>query len=473
MKKRIIPVIVFIVFIAVLSSCGAVESEPGELQINWVDPGIDCESLKFQDAGEGLYLLEAVIADGISKFGYMDGTGSIVISLIYDFANVFTEGLACVEADGQKWFIDPSGSEVLDVSQYGYAAPFEFGYSAVTRVEYVTIESGVRLTHLCGAIDKAGKEALPCEFEEAGVYENGIFWGMLDGKYAIFDNSGRRLTPHEYDYISYANEDLIIAQKDEKFGYLDKKGNVAMPFEHDMAGKFFDGCAFVADGLLAGYINTKGEQITPIEFDGAEDFSEGLAAVSKNGEYGYIDTQGNIAVPFYYDEAWAFKGGVAIVIKRVGSSLTRIETIDKNGEAAIIPSDRGYYKWKNTYAAYNNPDTGYSGVNFNTIALLSDNGERLTGFDFTEIFDFREGIAVSETSDDDIMLISYGLINQSGAIIIPMIYERIAIFDKDKLVVQFAETDPETGAVRSKVGIAVLPGDAAVRKPPALEDIVE
>ncbi|MCL1808268.1 MAG: WG repeat-containing protein [Clostridiales bacterium] len=468
MKKRILDVILVVVLLVLVSACGTGGAEPGELKAELVDPGIDCLSLRFEDAGEGLYLLEAVLAGGLSKFGFMDGTGSVVIPLIYDKASIFTEGLACVELDGSKYFIDHSGSEMIDMSEYGYIAPFELGFAMVTRIATEEIDSGVRLTYYRGMIDTSGTEVIPCDYEEAGTLENGMLWGKLDGKFAIFDNSGSRITPREYDYVSYANEDLIIAQDGEKYGYLDLKGNVAIPFEYDMVGKFFDGCALVANDWLASFINTQGEKITPIEFEAAEDFSEGLAAVSKDGMFGFIDTQGNTAVPFMYDEVWSFKGGVSIVLKRLGSTLTSVETIDKYGETAIMPNHRGYYKWKNTHVAYNEPESGFNGVNFNILALLSDDGIRLTKFDYTEIFDFCDGIAVMETADDFSMF--YGLINQFGAEIIPAVNERVVIVNNKTAALQFEETDPETGTVRSWVAIVALPGDAATRRPPALEE---
>ena len=433
------------------------------IAIEWVDPGIDYDSLRFEDAGEGLYLLEAVLANGSSKFGFMDGTGDIMIPMIYDHANIFTDGLAYVGLGVRKLFINPSGAEVLDISEYDSGSPFESGFAMVTRIYTEEIDSGVRLSHLRGLIDASGNEALPCEFEEAGAYENGILWAQQDGKYAMFDSVGNRMTPHEFDYMSYAGEDLIIAQKDEKYGYLDRNGNVAIPFGFDMVGSFFDRRAFVVDNWLSGYINAQGEKITPIEFESAEDFSEGRAAVSMDGMFGFIDTQGDVVIPFIYDEVWPFNGGVAVVIEYVGRATTRVTSIDKYGEAAIIPNDMGYFKWNDTYIAYNDPAFGFGSVNFHMLALLDDEGNRLTGFDFSDIFDFYKGIAVVEEIDD--LTFFYGLINQYGAKIIPAAHERVEIVDINTVIIQSFEMDSDTGVGRSRVGIATLPPDAATRQP--------
>jgi len=463
MKKATAAVTCIAVLLMAFSACGSTDEPAGELSIEWVDPGIEYESLKFEAAGEGLYLLEAVLEGGFYKFGYMDGAGDIVIPVIYDQAGIFSEGAAYVVLGERKSFIDPSGVETIDVSEYGYVAPFEFGFAMFTRVYTEEIENGVRLTHRCGLIDPSGREVLPGEYEEAGALENGLIWAALDGKFAIFESSGRRLTPYEFDSVGYADEDLIVALKEEKYGYLDIKGNVAIPFEFDIASRFYDGLAFVAVEWLAGYINPSGEQITPIEFDEANDFSEGRAAVSKDGMFGFIDTEGNVAVPFMYDEVWPFDGGVAVALKRAGSAATRITTIDKYGEPAIIPDDMGYFKWKDTYIAYSDPEYATGRFDYYSIALLSDEGVRLTGFVFSDIFDFYEGFAVTEKSIEPSLF--YGLINQNGAEILPAIHDRVEIADKNTVLIQYS--DAESG--RSMVGIVTLPGEAAKMQPPDLE----
>ena len=64
------------------------------IHTKWVDLGMSFQSVRFQDAGEGLYLLEVTIGDNSTKYGFMDHAGDIKIPIIYDNANVFTDGLS-------------------------------------------------------------------------------------------------------------------------------------------------------------------------------------------------------------------------------------------------------------------------------------------------------------------------------------------------------------------------------------------
>ena len=479
MKKSIAGIILILVTLIFLTACKRADSQvQGDLYepegpliemtdegvvIEWVDLGVNALSARFEYAGESLFLLEATLDGHSTKYGFMDKTGEIIIPVIYDNAHVFTYGLAYVGLGERKFFIDPSGEKVLDVSEYALVSSFENGFSVVTRIYSEEIEGGFRQTFLQGLIDKSGNEVLPCEYNQAGSFENGIIWGARDGKYLLFDNSGARITQYEYEYIAYAGEDMIIAQINGKTGYIDKNGMVVIPFIYEWAGRFSDGIAVVGYEGLSTYINTAGERITDLMFESAEDFSEERGLVMMGGLYGFIDTKGNLVIPCIYDEAYSFNGGVAVVIENLGRRRSRITPIDKYGDIAIIPKEMGYYKWNNTFIVYYDPNLGDYEVDLDFLALLDNAGNRLTGFYYSDISEFYQGLAVAEGSAG--FALFYGLLNQYGAEIIPIIYEKVVIVDSTTCIVQFFEQDPETGGGRSKVGIATLPGDAATRRP--------
>jgi len=449
--------------------------ELDDLDIAWVNPGIEHESLRFEYAGEGLYLLEATLADGDSRFGFMDGTGAIVIPVIFDRANIFSDGLAYVESGGRGLFIDPSGAGVLDLDEltsatpfqsgeFTSATPFEFGFSRVTRTYMQEIEGGVSLVHSHGLIDTSGNVILPAEFDDAGAFENNILWAVQDGQYAIFDNLGNQITPHEFDHMSYAGEDLLIAQRGDRFGHIDRAGSVVTPFNFDLVGGFYDERAIVIVDGLGGYVDPQGEVVIPVQFVGAGEFREGRAKASPYGLlYGFIDTEGDMVIEPIYDEVWDFEGGVAITLRRVAQGVVRVMTLDKYGENVLTTPTTGFFKWRGARIAYNNPIDGPVGVNFHLMALLDDDGDMLTGFIFNDILDFHEGLAVALRPSDHALY--YGLINRYGATIVPTLFAGLERVDSNTIVVQTFETDPNTGATHSRVGIMALPDDAATREP--------
>ena len=410
-----------------------------------------------------MYLLEAVLDAGNSKYGFMDRNGRITIPLIYDCAKAFAEGRAYVESNREKFYIDPDGTEVLDVSAYQTGESFEFGLAMVTRVFMQEIEGSVKVDLLQGLIDKSGNEILPCEYEAAGIFENGIIWAKKDGKCALFDGAGNLITEHEYDDLTYAGEDLIIAEKDGLKGFLDRNGNVAIPFEFLHVGSFAEGWSIVSDEeWQITYINARGERLTEFGFEEARDFSDGRAAVKQGGMYGFIDTGGEPVIPFIYDEVESFKGGIAVGIEQLGRNTVCATPIDVYGNPAVIPDSQGMFRWNDITIMYYDPEKfEESDPDYMYLALLDEEGNRLTGFYYTDISEFCEGVAVIQELGEDYTFY-YGLINRQGAEIIPSTYSKLEIVDAQTVVVQSSE-------IFSRIGIATLPKDAATR-PHELEE---
>jgi len=95
--------------------------------------------------------LSAILKDG--KCGYMDQTGSIVISPEYEYACRFSEGLAGVRKDGKWGFIDKTGKTII---------PFE--YDCANPVNEMLFSEGlaaVRKDSKFGYIDKTGEAVIP------------------------------------------------------------------------------------------------------------------------------------------------------------------------------------------------------------------------------------------------------------------------------------------------------------------------
>lgn len=66
----------------------------------------------------------------VSKCGFLNSKGSIVIPARYDFASYFTEGLCSVRQNNQWGYINKEGKQVIPF-QFDYALPFHMGYAKV------------------------------------------------------------------------------------------------------------------------------------------------------------------------------------------------------------------------------------------------------------------------------------------------------------------------------------------------------
>jgi KWG Leptospira. len=225
----------------------------------------------------------------------------------------------------------------------------------------------------------------------------------------------------EYDYIGEFREGLAFVRNnyDEfRAGYIDKTGKIAVPLDYyGRFGKetfvhynhFCEGLAPLIDGRgRFGYVNKIGETVIPFEYDFTYTFSGGLAAVKKDGKWGFVDRSGNVAIPLKYDSVGPgiFHEG-RIAVKQSGGW----GYIDKTG-AELTPF---------IFETANSSDHDEAHAEVNLASHQTDSDE--TG-------SFREGLAVVKKDG------KYGYIDKTGAVVLPVIYDRATSFSEGHAAVK-------------------------------------
>ena len=205
-----------------------------------------------------------------------------------------------IDENGKIGFIDKSGNEVVPC-KYDWAYGFSEGLALV------------RLGGKWGFIDKSGNEVVPCKYDYADIFSEGLAYVELDGKYGFIDKSGNEVISCKYDGAISFSEGLAIVYLDGKFGFIDKSGNEVVPCKYDYAYGFSEGLARVELDDKWGFIDKSGNVVIQCKYDEARSFSEGLASVKLDGKWGFIDKSGNVVIPFKYDGAGSFSKGLAIV----------------------------------------------------------------------------------------------------------------------------------------------------------------
>lgn len=284
--------------------------------------------------------------NGKSLFGYIDKEGKEVISFIYEDADNFSEGLACVKKNGKWGYIDKEGKEQIPFV-YKYSNPFYNGIALVSKDGenfYYIDKSGNKLSNSdyftgnirgyskygtiiekdnkYGFVDKTGKLVVPCIYDRMEPGRNDDLLCVLkDNYYGYLDSTGKEIVPCKYGLGQNSVNGImkVFYEWDGKEGfYLDSTGKEMFPIvedKQDYNGDFYEGLAAVRKQGLCGYIDKNGKEVIPLIYDSAEFFSEGLACVKKDGLFGYIDKNGDVIIPFIYDEAKNFSDGLARVKK--------------------------------------------------------------------------------------------------------------------------------------------------------------
>lgn len=234
------------------------------------------------------------------KYGYIDGTGKVVIRPRFDDAWQFSDGLAAVLIEDKWGYIDQTGKMIVP-PQFFEVMPFKEGLALV------------------GAFFKSGSI-------------NGRF-----GNYGYIDNTGKFVIAPQFGVAFDFSDGLArIQTEDYKNGYIDKKGKVIF-WDQRLTEDFSGGLALFKTnsnmpGSKTGYLDRAGNTAITPKFDWGESFSEGLACVSKDNKAGFVDTKGNVVIDFRFDSCHSFSEGLAAVM--IGDKWGYI---DKSGKILIDP----------------------------------------------------------------------------------------------------------------------------------------
>lgn len=187
----------------------------------------------------------------------------------------------------------------------------------------------VRRDGLYGFINLAGEEIIPCQYETATTYHDGVVLaGSQEEGFTAFDNFGEVLGTLDGSVNYDDTSEQLIQYVDEStglYGYLNPDGSVAVEAAYTSVYPFSGGYAAVRDESgLAGFINTEGELVIPCQFAlVTSGFNyEGYAVVGTagttpnplhyDGKLGLINTAGELVVPMEYDYLQNVSDGLAL-----------------------------------------------------------------------------------------------------------------------------------------------------------------
>lgn len=238
---------------AVDSEQPVIVQQPEEVKITSEFSEKVSKYLKVEEFSDG----RAAVMTDEYKWGYIDANGDLVIPAIYSFqydAPKFSNGLALIETEQKKAYIDTNGKEVITLSKDDIPSDFVNGravvYSAHLNDDWTyTLSDRFRVYNTQGEI--TSEVPLPNEHaliqsgegEDEAVSvrltDKGIVIPISNGKNRLYDFQGNYLEeieteinnvvdPSKYDYIVFEetnNNGTYFTLK----GIKDKQGNIMVP----------------------------------------------------------------------------------------------------------------------------------------------------------------------------------------------------------------------------------------------------
>jgi hypothetical protein len=163
-----------------------------------------------------------ILKSGQKKGGYIDTTGKVVIPLIYDECEPFGNGVALVFLGEKCGLIDKTGKILIPIKYAG--GLFRLTNNLWTASDGVgkhgiTTQSGIEVLPIIynmmvsypdygiitlnkkkGYFNMDGKLTIPCIYDDAKRFEDGIAAVALNNKWGYIDVAGKTVLPFEYEY---------------------------------------------------------------------------------------------------------------------------------------------------------------------------------------------------------------------------------------------------------------------------------
>src|SRR6056297_737832 len=257
-----------------------------------------------------------IAVDG--RWGYIDGSGTVVIEPQFEEAHAFAEGLARVAVAGRYGYIDPTGVLAVD-PRFLRAFDFSLGRARVVlpaaEVDARSRDALPEARRLEAFIDTGGTVVVPAVLAEARNFggEQGA------ARAPVVRTQIRNYVPLGLDLLSFLSLRLqdegaweIIGPDGRAAARLENANVVLglsegrLPFATDVGGWPFGGERW-------GYLGADGSVRIEPQFLAAFGFSEGRAAVVVDDRFGYIAPDGAEAISLQFDYARTFRNGLAYV----------------------------------------------------------------------------------------------------------------------------------------------------------------
>jgi hypothetical protein len=285
-----------------------------------------------------------------------------------------------------------------------------------------------------GFIDKTGKEIVPCIYESASgfstyIFTNGMAKVKRNGKWGVINANGKEIVPCIYEQRSWTEIQYgyIITEQYGKEGIIDNTGAILVPCRYDkivLHAQWKMGGAMVFKNNKVGYVEiATGKEILPCIYEylcgetgciGDIYFDDnGFATVVKDAKRGIVDKTGKEISPCVYDlygEIAIVSKEFAIVTKKSKKGIVEIAT--KKEIVPCIYDD--VFSYSDGFACVKNTNTSF----------VDKTGKKLLSVPYKSI-GFSDGLATVFKQE------KAGLINKTGTVVVPFIYDGMEVFDDD------------------------------------------
>lgn len=201
---------------------------------------------------DGLARFTCPDSTGNRVYGFVDKKGKVAIEPIFEDAGDFSDGVAEVKKDGERYYIDKDGNNAFGDQTFKAFSGFRDGRATV----FIDNRSSVS-----GVIDRDGKLL----FTQPGVLKDGgdgYIYYTKEGTGWV-DSKGEVVIEPQFEAMRpFYDNDLAPFKLGDRSGFVDRSGQIRLNPQWDDASSFVDNSfAYVAIGDKWGMIDRNGKYL--------------------------------------------------------------------------------------------------------------------------------------------------------------------------------------------------------------------
>lgn len=206
-----------------------------------------------------------------------------------------------------------------------------------------------------------------------------------------------------YDEIIPAENGFLVKQ-DSLYGLLDDSGECILKPEWASICPGEDAILVIDQNGKYGYTDWTGAQIVPPSYDFAAPFADGFAKVQKDGKFSYIDKTGKLLIPWQAHEIQTADGQYFTYRENSKSTV-----LDHQGNVVLPPFYENMLLFRDGVAAAMQADGWYG--------LIDTSGAEILPFQYRELRYIGKGLYLALKDNKQ------GYVNAKGQPVGPMIWE--------------------------------------------------
>lgn len=226
------------------------------------------------------------------RFGIVDDKGLVILPCQYDAIHLSTDNNILITRQGLKHMLYNTKGQLISGPHKRFDDVIDVSE------EYIKIKYKGGL----GFCDLEGRIMISTQYEETGLFKNGICPVKLRGRWGYIDKEEKIIVQPYYQAPALFYGSTGIIQENNLYHLMNDKGKLTLEYPLKSVVRTSDGLYLIQNQTgLYGLANQEGKEVIPTKYHSIKPIENGLFLVGDEYHTGAMDKTGRIVIPIKYN----------------------------------------------------------------------------------------------------------------------------------------------------------------------------